>query len=119
MGGVYALIMSQVLQGKVANLTSGSGSPDHFWNGIPIAADGGLAIENAAVIDHFSQGLPMTALGRLVVALDGIVDHFGSGAAPFDSAGRLVVSVANNTAVSYLAGVPYNSSNAVILGGAI
>jgi hypothetical protein len=107
--------MASVLQGKTFGFTSGSIAPDHYWNGIPIAADGDLAIENGGDIDHFSQGLPMTAVGRLVVAIDGVVDHYGSGAAPFDVNNRLCVNVAGGAIVANLAAVGYVATGQVAL----
>ena len=107
--------MSQALQGKTEAFTSGSIAPANVWNGIPMEADGSLAIENGAVIDHYSQGLPMTAAGRLVVAIDGAVDHFGAGASPFDVSDRLCVTV-GGIAYGLLAGNAYAEGEQLILG---
>ena len=107
--------MSQALQGKTSAFTSGSIAPANIWNGIPVEADGSLAIENAGIVDHYSQGLPMTAADRLAVAIDGVVDHYGAGAAPFDVSDRLCVTV-GGIAYSILAGNPYAEGQQLILG---
>ena len=96
-----------MLQGHTQGLTDGSLVPARFWNGIPIEADGSIAVSTLNPIDHYHQGLPFTATGRLVVGAGPVV-RFGSGAAPFNAADRLVLIDAG-VATSFLAAVGYTA----------
>jgi hypothetical protein len=89
-------------------MVDGTSLPTGFTGGIPVDNSEGapaVAADTSGAITHYHQGLPFTAEGRIAIVQDGPIAYWGSGAAPFSSAGRLIVT-----------GTPYNSYIAVPYG---
>lgn len=70
----------------------GTIAPVGFDQGLPYTQNKYLAIDTVGAVDHYHQGLPFTVESRVAVVIEGTVDRYGAGAAPFDAAGRLVMT---------------------------
>lgn len=57
----------------------------------PVFFAGTLCVDNAGAITNYSQGIPVTADGRVAVTVDGTTAYVMNGI-PFTSAGRVVAS---------------------------
>lgn len=77
MSGVFLFLQGAV--GGELTLTDGDTAPDRTINGIPLEADGSVAIDSVGGVETYSQGLPITFAGR--IAYTEITDNaeFSSG----------------------------------------
>lgn len=108
--------MSQLLQvatrkGGAIPIADGTIAPVFVDQGIPYAAAGQLAVDDAGVIDHHWQGLPFTAIGRLAVDIEGVVTRIAPGGAPFTATGLMAFGV--GAVDHYSAGIPYTAENRI------
>ena len=106
-----ALLNASPKVGGAVSFVDGIVPPAHFANGLPYEGDARLAVDVDGTIAHYHQGLGFSAAGRLVVTLTGPPTRIGNGAAPFDSVGRLVLSIGAVT--HYANGVPYTADSSV------
>lgn len=99
-----------------------TGAPDGYTAGLPVDKDGvptahgGLASDSVSAIARYNMGLPLTADGRVAVETAAVA-RFNGGAMPLTAAGRLAVGVGPVT--HHLAGVGYNASDQVVVGAPV
>lgn len=65
------------LVGEKLAIKAGTGTPARYQNGLPLEANGALAVE-AADAESWTSGLPLTANGRLAVEM-AVVVNFQAG----------------------------------------
>ena len=87
--------MSQALQSlarKGLAFTDGTGKPASYYMGLPLEANGTVAIDTTSAVDHYSQGIPLTANSRIAADVNGVVDYFATGTTPLTAASRLAIT---------------------------
>jgi hypothetical protein len=96
------------------NAIDSTDAPDHYLNGIPFDSNNCVSIDTVSAISYYHQGLPFVANGRIAAVIDGTFSYAGSGAASFDSAGRLMVTLTGSL-TDEGHGVGYSSRSVIFL----
>lgn len=95
-----ALLQTVLKSSGALSVTVNTDAPDFVSGGVPMEADGTLAVDTASAVASHQQGLPFTATGRLAVTTDAPTST-SMGAAPFAGgklcmeAGAIVNTVAS------------------------
>lgn len=59
------LLTLQKILGGALNVNDATSAPARYFQGVPLEADGDLAVDTISAITNYSQGLPITAVGRI------------------------------------------------------
>ena len=102
-------LMNSLLRATNGRISYADGSsvPDRVWNGLPLEANGALAVDINGVTDHYHMGLPFTAEGRLILQ-SADIEYFNTGAAGFSANARLAFQGINPSV--FVHGVGYDQT---------